>query len=95
MSAGEVAPILLRGRGGIRILVVDDQPNLRMLLRTTFEIIDVQVDEAGSAAEAMERLAERTPDVIVLDVALPDVDGISSAAVCGLSRRPPRCRSCC
>jgi ribonuclease P protein subunit RPR2 len=48
-----------------------------MLLRTTFEIIDVQVDEAGSAAEAMERLAERTPDVIVLDVALPDVDGLS------------------
>ncbi len=77
VSAGEVAPILLRGRGGIRILVVDDQPNLRMLLRTTFEIIDVQVDEAGSAAEAMERLAERTPDVIVLDVALPDVDGIT------------------
>ena len=65
------------GRGTIRILVVDDQPTLRMLLRTTFEIIDVHVDEAGSAAEAMERLAQRTPDVIVLDVALPDVDGIS------------------
>ncbi len=76
-TAAQVAPIQLRGRGGIRILVVDDQPNLRMLLRTTFEIIDVQVDEAGSAAEAIERLAERTPDVIVLDVALPDVDGIS------------------
>jgi ribonuclease P protein subunit RPR2 len=64
-------------RNGIRILVVDDQPNLRMLLRTTFEIIDVRVDEAGSADEAMERLAQRVPDVIVLDVALPDVDGIS------------------
>jgi cyclic di-GMP phosphodiesterase len=67
----------LRRTSGIRILVVDDQPNLRMLLRTTFEVIDVQVDEAGSAAEAMERLAERTPDVVVLDVALPDVDGIT------------------
>ena len=73
----QAAPILLPARDGIRILVVDDQPTLRMLLRTTFEIIDVQVDEAGSAAEAMERLAERTPDVIVLDVALPDVDGLS------------------
>ena len=62
---------------GIRILVVDDQPNLRMLLRTTFEIIDVEVDEAGSAAEAMQRLAARVPDVIVLDVALPDVDGLT------------------
>jgi diguanylate cyclase (GGDEF)-like protein len=77
VPAGEAAPIQLPGRGGIRILVVDDQPTLRMLLRTTFEIIDVQVDEAGSAAEAMERLAERTPDVIVLDIALPDLDGIS------------------
>jgi diguanylate cyclase (GGDEF)-like protein len=66
-----------RLRSGIRLLVVDDHPNLRMLLRTTFEIIDVEVQEAGSAAEAMERLAEQTPDVIVLDVALPDVDGVT------------------
>jgi ribonuclease P protein subunit RPR2 len=62
---------------GIRILVVDDQPNLRMLLRTTFEIIDVVVDEAGDAAEAMERLSTTLPDVIVLDIALPDIDGIT------------------
>ena len=66
-----------RLRSGIRLLVVDDHPNLRMLLRTTFEIIDVEVAEAGNAAEAMQRVAEQTPDVIVLDVALPDVDGIT------------------
>ena len=66
-----------RLRSGIRLLVVDDHPQLRMLLRTTFEIIDVEVQEAGSGAEAMQRVAERTPDVIVLDVALPDVDGIT------------------
>ncbi len=66
-----------RLRSGIRLLVVDDHPNLRMLLRTTFEIIDVEVQEAGSGAEAMQRVAEHTPDVIVLDVALPDVDGIT------------------
>jgi diguanylate cyclase (GGDEF)-like protein len=66
-----------RLRSGIRLLVVDDHPNLRMLLRTTFEIIDVEVDEAGSAAEAMQRVAAKTPDVIVLDVSLPDVDGIT------------------
>jgi diguanylate cyclase (GGDEF)-like protein len=77
VPAGQEAPARLPGRSGIRILVVDDEPNLRMLLRTTFEIIDVQVDEAGSAAEAMEQLTVRTPDVIVLDIALPDSDGIS------------------
>src|SRR5262245_1851635 len=69
--------VLLPRRSGMRILVVDDQPNLRMLLRTTFEIIDVVVDEAGDAKEAVAQLSERVPDVIVLDIALPDVDGIT------------------
>jgi cyclic di-GMP phosphodiesterase len=69
--------VLLPRRSGMRILVVDDHPNLRMLLRTTFEIIDVVVDEAGDAGEAMAQLSEQVPDVIVLDVALPDVDGIT------------------
>ncbi len=69
--------VLLPRRSGIRILVIDDHPNLRMLLRTTFEIIDVVVDEAGDAKEAMAQLSERVPDVIVLDIALPDVDGIT------------------
>ncbi|HEU0304721.1 MAG TPA: response regulator [Gaiellaceae bacterium] len=71
---------------GIRLLVVDDHPSLRMLLRTTFEIIDIEVDEAGSAAEAMQRVAANVPDVIVLDVALPDVDGIT---LCGRLRSQP------
>jgi diguanylate cyclase (GGDEF)-like protein len=64
-------------RGGIRLLVVDDHPNLRMLLRTTFEIIDVHVDEAGSGAEALRAVQTRRPDVIVLDVVLPDTDGVT------------------
>ena len=64
-------------RRALRLLVVDDQPNLRMLLRTTFEIVDVDVDEAGTAAEAERRIEAQRPDVIVLDVALPDVDGIT------------------
>jgi diguanylate cyclase (GGDEF)-like protein len=69
--------VVLPRRRGIRLLVVDDHPNLRMLLRTTFEVIDVVVDEAGSAAEARQRVAANLPDVIVLDVALPDVDGVT------------------
>ena len=64
-------------RETLRLLVVDDQPNFRMLLRTTFEILDVDVDEAGTAAEAERRIDVCRPDVIVLDVALPDADGIT------------------
>jgi ribonuclease P protein subunit RPR2 len=48
-----------------------------MLLRTTFEIIDLEVDEARNAAEAEASVAARRPDVIVLDVAMPGVDGLS------------------
>ena len=61
----------------IRILVVDDDENLRALLRTSFEMADVAVEEAENATEAAKRIAERHPDVIVLDVGMPGVDGIT------------------
>jgi ribonuclease P protein subunit RPR2 len=47
-----------------------------MLLRTTFEIIDLDVDEARSAAEAEAQIRERRPDVIVLDVSMPGTSGL-------------------
>jgi ribonuclease P protein subunit RPR2 len=60
----------------MRLLLVDDDSGFRALLRTTFEAVDVEVDEAGDAAEAAERIAERLPHVVVLDVGLPGVDGL-------------------
>jgi diguanylate cyclase (GGDEF)-like protein len=60
----------------LRVLLVDDDPGLLMLLRTTFEIIDIEVEEARSVAEAQGRIASNRPDVIVLDVAMPIVDGL-------------------
>jgi diguanylate cyclase (GGDEF)-like protein len=60
-----------------RLLVVDDDPNLLILLRTTFEIIDIVIEEARNAIEAEAAIAHRRPDAIVLDVRLPGVDGIS------------------
>jgi ribonuclease P protein subunit RPR2 len=61
----------------MRLLLVDDDAAFRALLRTTFEDVAVDVDEAGSAAEAEERIAEARPDVMVLDVGLPGVDGLA------------------
>jgi ribonuclease P protein subunit RPR2 len=60
----------------LRVLLVDDDPGLLMLLRTTFEIIDIDVEEARSVAEAQARIAANRPNVIVLDVAMPVVDGL-------------------
>jgi putative two-component system response regulator len=59
----------------VRILLVDDEPALRELLRVTFEGAHVQVDEAASAIEAEARIKKRRPDVIVLDLRMPGMSG--------------------
>jgi ribonuclease P protein subunit RPR2 len=74
----------------MRLLLVDDDAGFRALLRTTFEDVAVDVDEAGSAAEAEERIAEARPDVMVLDVGLPGVNGL---ALCRELKSDERTRS--
>jgi response regulator RpfG family c-di-GMP phosphodiesterase len=71
----------------MRILLVDDEPALRELLRATFEGADVSVDEAGSAVEAEARIRRRRPDVIVLDLRMP---GMSGADLCVRLKADPR-----
>jgi ribonuclease P protein subunit RPR2 len=66
------------GQRGLRLLVVDDDAALRILLRTTFEVVDIEVDEAESAEEAQDKIDDRAPDVVVLDVGMPGgMDGIT------------------
>jgi response regulator RpfG family c-di-GMP phosphodiesterase len=62
-------------------LVVDDDDGLRALLRTTFEAVDVDVDEAADAEEARQRIIQSRPDAIVLDVSMPGQNGVSFCAV--------------
>ena len=62
--------------GPTRVLVVDDDPGLRALLRASFEIAHIEVSEADGAGAATTSIAARLPDVIVLDVAMPGMDGI-------------------
>jgi response regulator RpfG family c-di-GMP phosphodiesterase len=71
----------------VRLLLVDDDPGLRELLRTTFEIFDLELDEADSAAMAARRISARKPDVIVLDVLMPGIDGIE---YCAKLKRDPQ-----
>lgn len=58
------------------VLVVDDEEQIRRALRMILEAREYHVITAGSGAEALERLLEVTPDLIVLDIMLPDTSGI-------------------
>jgi response regulator RpfG family c-di-GMP phosphodiesterase len=60
----------------VRILLVDDDPALRTLLKTTFEVADVDVIEADGAESARRRIRAARPDVIVLDVNMPGTTGL-------------------
>jgi len=64
----------------LRILLVDDDPALRTLLRTTFEVADVDVVEAENADTARRKIRASRPDVILLDINLPGTTGIELCA---------------
>ncbi|MFC4256722.1 response regulator [Altererythrobacter xixiisoli] len=59
-----------------RVLIVDDEPHIRRLLRTTLERASYGVVEAENARAAMDRLTDASPDVVLLDLGLPDRDGL-------------------
>ncbi len=61
-------------------MLVDDDDGIRALLRTTFEAVDVEVDEAVDAITAQLRIAAARPDAIVLDVSMPGLDGAAFCA---------------
>jgi two-component system, OmpR family, KDP operon response regulator KdpE len=58
-----------------RALVVDDEPAILRFLKPALEANDYTVTSAGTLAEALKRVAGETPDVVVLDLGLPDGDG--------------------
>jgi cyclic di-GMP phosphodiesterase len=64
----------------LRILLVDDDPALRILLKTTFEVADVAVVEAEDAVAARRKIRSARPDVIVLDINMPGTTGLELCA---------------
>ncbi len=57
-------------------LLIDDEPQIRRLLRITLEGHGYRVSDAETALDGLREAANRKPDVIVLDLGLPDLDGI-------------------
>jgi two-component system, OmpR family, response regulator len=62
-----------------RILVVDDEPYIVDLLDSALRMADFEVCSADSGAAALAAAALRAPDVVILDVMLPDIDGFTVA----------------
>jgi two-component system OmpR family response regulator len=60
---------------GKRILIVDDEEPIRELLTTALRFTGYQVESAASGLEALRAVTANAPDLIVLDVNLPDLDG--------------------
>jgi two-component system KDP operon response regulator KdpE len=58
-----------------RVLVVDDEPQIRRALRTSLEAHGYEVQAVGTGEEAVVGAAETGPELILLDLGLPDVDG--------------------
>jgi two-component system OmpR family response regulator len=76
-AAGAQAPLVQRADGApIRVLVVDDEPSLAELLASVLRYEGWETRTAGSGSSAVRAAREFRPDAVVLDVMLPDFDGL-------------------
>jgi two-component system KDP operon response regulator KdpE len=71
------------------VLVIEDEPQMRRFLRAALRANEYRVVEAGSAREGLAQAAGRNPDVILLDLGLPDGDGIAVAREIRTTARTP------
>ena len=72
---------------GLRVLIVDDDPDGRYLLETVLEQCGAKVTATSSAAEALAALDREVPQILVSDIGLPDQDGYELMSE--LRKRPP------
>ncbi|MEH2230426.1 MAG: response regulator [Nostoc sp.] len=62
---------------GLRLLVVDDDTDTRILLTFLFELEGAEVIAVASADEALKKMSSFKPDILISDICLPDEDGYS------------------
>ncbi|MEY2434774.1 MAG: two-component system, NtrC family, nitrogen regulation response regulator NtrX [Acidimicrobiaceae bacterium] len=65
----------------MRVLICDDEPDIRLLFRTAFEREGAIVDEAGDGDECLAMADANPPDVVILDLMMPKRDGLSTLPV--------------
>src|SRR5256884_9910153 len=72
-----------------KVLVVDDDPEIVTFLATLLELEGIESTVATSAAAAMEKLEHGLPNLVLLDIAMPDRDGLD---LCRALKKDPRTR---
>ncbi|MEO0080458.1 MAG: response regulator [candidate division WOR-3 bacterium] len=77
----------MSANGLARILVVDDEPDIRLVVQARLETAGYEVETAVDGLEALNRIRSRPFDLVVLDLMLPKIDGF---AVCAMLKRDQR-----
>ena len=75
--SGEISVLENQSLDGLRVLLVDDEPEAREIISTVMTRTGAEVTACKSASEALATLLEWKPDVILSDIAMPDEDGYS------------------
>ena len=84
-----MASLLRPDRAPIRVLIVDDHPMVREGVRSMLEPAGVQIaGEAGTGEDALRMAATLEPDVVLLDLELPDLDGLAVLRRLKAQQRP-------
>ena len=60
----------------VRVLIVDDEPEIRRFLRASLKAYQYEVFEADGGVKALAAFSESRPDLVILDLGLPDLDGV-------------------
>ena len=75
MMGSRGTPCPSEERAPVKVLVVDDEAEIRDLCRVNLEFAGHEVSEAGNGAEAIDLLERDRPDFVFLDLMMPEVDG--------------------
>ena len=82
-----------RSKPAARVLLVEDDPNIRELVELHLQLEGLTVVSIGDGNEALGRARAESFELIVLDLMLPGLDGVTSAARSGATRATPTRRS--
>jgi two-component system cell cycle response regulator DivK len=74
----DTLPVTPGGTGGASILVAEDHPDSRDALSALLQAVGYRVFVAGDGREAVDRALELKPDLILMDIMMPEIDGLTA-----------------